>query len=562
MKTNAISIALKDTKKYVVLLIIFSASISYLTLQIAVYVKYAIDGIVPNRYELLPSYISMLLTNDCIRNLLIIAGIIIAINFIIMFMSYIRDIITSTFKLKINSNLKQTLYNHILNLEYETYMSYDKSEIIQRINDDSEVYSNFFNSQFNLILDIIFLSIFIINQSIELNIGVTVYIVITIIIMILFAFWYFRRLNKKVEEIIVKRKKLLTATMINVNNMKMLRMFNKQKAEKRNYKKLNYEYAEKDIELIKLILFYEIVNDHISYLANPIIFLLGGIAVIKGQMTLGSIVVLANFASKIFNCFLNIGANLETIDDFYVVTKKLNKLLSLKEEDNSNYSYDLNGDIIFIDVTIYADNKPILKNMNFRIKHGEKVAIIGDNGSGKSILAKAILGLYNYDGNIYINNHNIKRLNKSDIRRTVELIIGDSYIFSGSILDNILLNEKVEMSRIREVTEDCEIYSDIERFNNKYNTLVGDKGTKLSGGQKQRLCIARSLIKNKPIMIFDEALNKIDNTTREKILINLKEKYNDKTIIFITHNLDIEKYVDKIIHVNNETVVEECKNEK
>lgn len=272
-------------------------------------------------------------------------------------------------------------------------------------------------------------------------------------------------------------------------------------------------------------------------------------------MTIGALIALISLSDKIFDCFLTLGANLEKLDSFYVVTKKINKLLNMSEEEKENHSYDLDGDIIFSNVTVYINNNKVLDNLNFIIKKGQNVAIVGDNGSGKSIITKTILGFYDYDGNIYINNHNIKRLNKEDIRKYVELIFGESCMFSGSILENISLNNRVDIKEIEEVAKVCEIKTDIERFESKYDTLIGEKGTKLSGGQKQRICLARSLISNKPIIILDEALNKIDNITRKKILENLKNNYNDKTIIYISNNLEIIDYVDNIIYINEKTTM-------
>lgn len=272
-------------------------------------------------------------------------------------------------------------------------------------------------------------------------------------------------------------------------------------------------------------------------------------------MTIGSLLALHSLAEKIFDCIYVFGDNLEVIDDFQVVTKKINSLLQLKEENEENYFYDLNGKIIFSNVSIYVDDKMILKNINFSISLGEKVAIIGANGSGKSILAKTILGFYEYEGNIYINNHNIKGLNKEDIRKYVELILGESYMFSGSVLENIELNNNNDIKYIDKITKECDIKDDIERFENGYDTLIGEKGTKLSGGQRQRICIARSLVNDKPILILDEALNKLDNKTRGNILTNLVNTYDSKTMIFISNDLEIINYVDNIIYIDGITTV-------
>lgn len=269
---------------------------------------------------------------------------------------------------------------------------------------------------------------------------------------------------------------------------------------------------------------------------------------------MGSLMALHTFAGKIFDCLYTFGDNLEIIDDFKVVTKKINKLLEQKEETKANYIYDLDGSIIFSNVTIYIDNKKILRNINLLIKQGEKVGIIGDNGSGKSILVKTILGFYKYEGNIYINNHNIKRLNKSNIRKYIELVMGESYMFSGSILENIKLDNEINIDKIEEISSQCDIKEDIYGFKDRYNTLIGEKGTKLSGGQKQRLSLARAIASNKPILILDEALNKLDNKTRRNILSKLINNY-DRTILLISNNLEIINYVDTIIYIDGITTI-------
>lgn len=286
MKNNVITIGLKGTKRYIFLLLVLSIVFSYLTLQTAIYIKYAIDNVICNDYETLPALIKQILTNNHMYDLLIISAIIIVINLLIMFVSYLRNITTSKFKLKINTNVKSELYKHILNLEYQSYNSYDKTEILQRITEDADVYSSFFQNQFNMIIDIIFLSIFIITETIHLNIAITIYFAITFVVMASFSIWYVKRLDKQVDECIWKRKQLLGATMLNLNNFKLVRMLNKQEEEIEKYESLNKECTNSNIKLIKLILFYEIMSDHITYLKTPIIFIIGGISVISGNMTI------------------------------------------------------------------------------------------------------------------------------------------------------------------------------------------------------------------------------------------------------------------------------------
>lgn len=352
---------------------------------------------------------------------------------------------------------------------------------------------------------------------------------------------------------------MLGLTVNNINQFKFVRIYNRQKEEIQKYKRLNKDYTEEDLKFIKLILFYEIISEHITYLSNPIICLLGGISIIHGNMTLGTLTALMLFASKILNCLYSFGENLAVVDTFLVVRKKIKRLMDLKEEKNENHLYDLDGDIIFHNVSINISEKEILANLNFAIKKGEKIAILGENGSGKSILAKAILGFYPVEGNIYLNYHNSKQLDKSNIRQYIDFISGEADLFTGTVLENIELGAEKKEEELEKVVKEAEIYYDINRFDNGYQTVIGEKGIKLSGGQKQRILIARALLRNKPIMIFDNAFNKLDNKTSDKIFRNLKKKYPNSTMIFITHKLEVENYVDRIIKIEERTNKHEIK---
>ncbi len=247
------------------------------------------------------------------------------------------------------------------------------------------------------------------------------------------------------------------------------------------------------------------------------------------------------------------GENLEIINTFLVVKQKIRKLMSLEEETDGRHFYDLNGDILFHNVSIELAKKTILANLNFAIKRGEKVAILGQNGSGKSILAKAILGFYPVQGNIYLNYHNTKQLDKSNIREYIDFVSGEADLFGGTILDNIGLGNEVAKKQVIKVSQEAKIYEDIQRFEQGYQTEIGEKGVKLSGGQKQRILIARALIRNKPIIIFDNAFSKLDNHTSHEIFQNLKNNYPQTTMIFITHKLEIEEQVDNRIKLEEGT---------
>ncbi len=545
----------KDMKKksYIFVLILLSVMISYLSFQTAVYISYAIDGILFNHAEKIPNYMKPVLEMNPLKGLAIISMILIIMNVLIAFMQYMRERVTTNFTLKIGCDLKKKLYAHILKLEYGSYQSYSKVEMLQRVNDDAQDYTNFFKVQFNLILDIVSLGFFMISKGVSLNPSITMYLLITIALMLAFALWYYQKMTQILNKVIHKKKKMLGHMISNINHFKFIRIYNRQKEEIQKYKRLNREYTQQDVKFVDLILFYEIVSEHMTYLKDPIIYLLGGIAIMRGDMTLGALATFILLASNILDCLYTFGENLEVLDTFLVVKQKIKKLMALKEEKNQNDSYNLEGDIVFHNVSISISQKEILSNLNFRVKKGEKIAIIGENGSGKSTLAKAILGFYPIQGNIYLNNHNNKQLNPSNIRQYIDFISGEANLFTGTILENIQLGSKNTEKELTRVVKEAEIYHDIKRFEEGYQTVVGEKGVKLSGGQKQRILIARALLRNKPIMIFDNGFSKLDNKTTDQILQNLIKKYPQTTMIFITHKLEIENYVDKVVKLEKGT---------
>lgn len=550
----------KGVIKYILLLILFSMFVSFCNLQIAMYIRYAIDGVLFHNVQEIPEWIKPMIEIDIMKSLMILCGIVIGIRLTLGLANYIRERMTTKFTLKISSNLKETLYKHILNLEYDSYYSYSKIEMLQRVNEDAKEYSNFFKVQFNVILDIVSLTIFIVTQGIALNVSITIFLVFTISIMLLFALWYYKNMTKRLETLISKKRKLLGTTIQNIQNFKFVRIYNRQKREIQQYKKLNQDYTKEDVKFIKFVLFYDIVNEHITYLQNPICYLLGGISIIHGNMTLGALTALILLSDKILGCLYSFGENLEVVDTFFVVKKKIKALMNLKEETEKNYHYNLEGEILFHNVSIHISEKEILRNLNFRVKKGEKIAIMGENGAGKSMIAKAILGFLDIKGDIYFHYHNAKQLDKSNIREYVEYISGEGDVFIGTIAENVLLGEKKTQKELQQIIKEVAFHNDISQLEQGYQTIIGEKGVKLSGGQKQRILLARALIRKKPIMIFDNAFSKLDAKTSQQILKNLSLHYPETTMLFITHKPEIKNYVDKCIKITNKTsIIEKIK---
>jgi len=248
--------------------------------------------------------------------------------------------------------------------------------------------------------------------------------------------------------------------------------------------------------------------------------------------------------------------------DFYRPTFQLINSLIQTEDINSSKQlsnnkpdiHNIESDIVFKDVSFfYKKKKIVVNNINMKIKKGEITAIFGPSGSGKSTIADLILGLYMpTKGSIYVNGDNLSKFSLSSWRSRIGFVSQENYLFHESILENIKIGKPdATMDEVVESVKKAQAYEFIENLPNTFDTEVGDRGLLLSGGQKQRIAIARAIIRNPDLLIFDEATSALDNDTEKKLMNTIYDLSKNKTVIIITHKIDIVNKADKILMIDN-----------
>ena len=558
MKRTILLQATYGVKKRLFFNLLCSIVNAYLVMQIPMFFRYIIDGILLENKEIIPCFLNNILQIDKTYSLGIMALLMIAIYFLITITKYIRENLNNKIELSVNRNLKTFLFKHIQSLEYEAYQSYDKAEMIQRIDEDANVVSNFFRSQLNLMIDTFFLMLFILAESIQLNKLITIYLGVSILIMILFSIWYLKKLNVVIEERITKKKRLINTMLQTLERAKVIRLFNKQEEEIEEFTKLNQDYKVTDIQFIKLILFHEISSDYLIEIATPILYLVGGIFAIQGKLGIGTLIALISFCSNLLEHFELIANQIDGIEYFFITQKRLKKLMQLKKEKVKQTNFALNGNITFRNASIFINKQCILKDLNFEIQQGEKMAWIGENGTGKSILSKVLLGLYSYTGSILINGVELREIGNANKRQYISLVLEEPFLFSGTVLENIAgKDEKKDLKKIAKSCKDAEILEDIRKMPLQLESRIGEKGIKLSGGQKQRLALARMLYEEKPIQILDDTFSKVDIVTKNRLVQHIMKASN--TVIMITQDLSMITQVDSILFFYEHTAIKESK---
>jgi ATP-binding cassette subfamily B protein len=348
-----------------------------------------------------------------------------------------------------------------------------------------------------------------------------------------------------------------------VSGIREIKLWNAQGVKKKEFTKRQRDLITTDVKFGYLDKINQISYEVLIQGLTIVLYILGALMIIGGSLSIGSLFAFITYSTYVTNpisTILNVGYSFSSI---YPSAKRLVEFLNMDDEE-SNYKKnkikykDINGDLEFQNVSFsYNKEKTILKNINLKINKGEKVILLGDNGSGKSTLIKLILGLYEpTEGNIYINDLNLKNLKFKDYREIFSVVNQDSYIFDGSVKDNITLFSSKSDKEIKEICDKSGASEFIDKLPDKYETILGRRGVKLSGGQAQRLAVTRAMAKKFDILIFDEATSSCDVKNQLYISNMVRECFTDKTLIMITHKMDIDllQSVDKIIIMNNGSI--------
>lgn len=297
-------------------------------------------------------------------------------------------------------------------------------------------------------------------------------------------------------------------------------------------------------------------------LSTIITVYIGGLQVMDGRITAGNIAEFIVYVTQLTFPVTSLGWVTSLIQRAAASQKRINEFLKTEPEisnPNPNPFY-LKGDVEFKNVSFTYPDTGIqaLKNVSFRINKGELLAIIGKTGSGKSTIANLLMRMYDVDqGEILIDGQNIKYINLEAYRSKTGFVPQEVFLFSDTIARNIAFGQdELDMATVEQAAKDAAVYKNIEAFDKKFETFIGERGITLSGGQKQRISIARAIIKEPEILIFDDCLSAVDTKTEEEILRSLGKVMKDKTSVLIAHRVSTIKNADQILVLDEGEIAE------
>lgn len=527
---------------------IFIASLFYTTFGIvgSFYFKYLIDSILGNGLKNTLHIIS-------------IGALVLAVMKVVM--DTFRKQLSLYFSQQIDIRLITDYLEHILTLPVSFYERREIGEILSRVQDSGKIREALSGAAITIMIDSLLViggGIILYLQSSYLFKIAVIIIPAYIILVLLFAHKH-KKVRKKEME---KGANLQSALVETIKGIKTVKAYNN---EKNNYLKNEeklIEFIEKAFKANFLNNMQSSIDNLLAAVGEIIILWSGGYQVIDGNLTVGQLITFNALLAYFYKPLQNL---IKIQPKIQRASAALDRLLEIMVLDTVNKNSNLiklesiKGEIHFENVEfIYDMEKVVLKDLSFKIKPGQKVALVGKSGSGKTTIIKLLLKFYSsYQGNINIDGKNIKDLATKSIRDKIGYVPQKPYIFNKTIRENINLNnEKYSLDEIIKAAKKAKIHSYINQLPFRYETVLNENGSNLSGGQRQRIAIARILLKEPDIIIFDEATNHLDYSTEKEINKLFEKTLKNKTVIIAAHRLKTIKDCDKIFYIKHGKVIE------
>jgi len=462
----------------------------------------------------------------------------------------------------IEFDLKNEIFEHYQKLSLNFYKKNRTGDLMNRISEDVGKVRMYFGPAIMYSINMITLFVIVISYMVQKDVTLTLYTLVPLPILSVSIYFLSREINKRSRIKQETLSKLTSITQEFFSGMNVIKAYGIEKPTFKDFNEVADESKEKNIALYKLqALFFPLMILLIG-ISNIMVVYIGGLRYINGQITFGLIAEFIIYVNMLTWPVAVVGWVTSIVQEAEASQKRINEFLEVVPEIQNSVELPtaIAGKIAFENVTFTYDdtNTTALKDVSFTLEKGKMLAILGKTGSGKSTIAELIARLYDVDkGEILIDNKPIDQINLTSLRNSIGFVPQEAFLFSDTIANNIKFgNEEAVKEVIENAARNAHIHNNIEDFSKSYDTFVGERGVTLSGGQKQRISIARAIIKEPQILIFDDCLSAVDTETEEIILNNLNAVSKDKTTIIIGHRVSSAKNADVIIVLDEGRIIQ------
>jgi len=489
--------------------------------------------------------------------LLFYASIIIGLALIVVLFRFFWRIMIIGASRMLERDLRDDFYHRLMSLGSRFYHQADTGDIMARATNDVRAVQQAAGFGVVITADIIFMGFVALAMMLYISKTLTLY-ALTVGPFIAISTYYFGKIVHIKFERSQEGFSLLSGKVREfVTGIPIIRNYVQEKEAIRDFDKTNEEYLNRGMDLIKYWAGFRPVIFFLAEITFSITLFFGGRGVITGAISLGSFVAFFYYLDLLIWPMIAVGMVINMTQRGTASLKRLNRILDLAPEieDKGNENID-KAVIEFKDVYFSYNGTPVLKGINIRFEPNKRTAIVGTTAAGRTTIINLLWRSYDAEG-IYIDSKPIQDISLKNLRKSIGLVSQSTILFSRTIRDNIAFgNPDVSEEEIIQTAKKVEIYREIMEMENGFDTLLGERGINLSGGQRQRIAIARALILNPPILIFDDALSSVDSHTEKAIMTNIGDFLTQRTSILISHRLSAVKDSDEILVMDNGEIIE------
>ena len=463
----------------------------------------------------------------------------------------------------IEYDLKNEIYHHYQQLSLAFYRRHNTGDLMNRVTEDVSRVRMYLGPGIMYSLNTIVLFAMVIYFMLTVNVRLAVFSILPLPILVVIIFYINNIINFRSEQIQQRLSILSSFVQENFSGIRVIKSYVRETFVRSRFAEESEHYKTHSMELVKVqALFYPTMLLLVG-ISNVIIIYVGGTEVMKGNITAGNVAEFIIYLNMLTFPVMALGWVSSLIQRAAASQKRINEFLHEQSEIISPNveKQTITGQIAFNNVSFIYPETGIqaLSSISFTVNPGEMVAIIGRTGSGKSTIANLLMRMYDTTGGeILIDDHPLTGLNLDGYRSQIGFVPQEVFLFSDTIANNIAFSADVlDMPRVERAAKDAAVYDNIMELEKGFETLIGERGITLSGGQKQRVSIARAIVKQPQIIVFDDCLSAVDTKTEEEILNNLGSVMQGKTSIIIAHRISTIKNADKILVMDRGQIIEQ-----
>ena len=475
---------------------------------------------------------------------------------------YCKEFLFDLLSSKIGAQLRKDLFDHIQTLSMNYFQNTNTGELMARVKDDVDKIWNAMGYVGMLVVEVAIHVSMVLYCMFSLNWKLALVPLATMLVCGTTAVVMERKLDKIYEEISEENAVLTTVAEENLAGVRTVKAFAREKHEISKFLSHNSRYYELNIRQSKVLVRYYPLFQFVGKVLPVGMAILGGLFVMNGEMTLGALVAFVEYSRNCTWPMEMMGWLTNDVSSAAASYKKIRKIYEEKPEildgEAPKKPEKINGDIRFDHVSFSIGEKEILKDVSFCVSAGKTLGIMGATGAGKSSIINLLQRFYDVtDGAVLVDGVDVRRLSVRQLRRNIAVVLQDVFLFSDTIEENIKMGQRASMpmEEVRAAAEDARARGFIEKMEQQYETVIGERGVGLSGGQKQRISIARALAKHSPILVLDDSTSALDMETEHEIQKMLNGLANTTKII-IGHRISAVRHADEILYLEDGKIAE------